>query len=456
MTLFLLIFYFLTLLSAGYAVLSLIAPQKRSSIELLSLVMILGAGTTGMILFYLTMIDIKPSMSVMVMIMLISLATTSIGMRNDRMIHFPIPGKFSSKEKIVFSVSTFIILFFLGIVTAQALLMPLDDIDAFAHWFFKAKILTTEGLQEGGTFFLLPVSYSHLDYPLMVPFLVSGIFTFLGYFDDMLGKAIFPFLYIGALIFIYSSLRWKLSRIVSITLTLIFMTTPSMIRWTSSGMADMPLTIFYAGSIFYLVKFISEEKTEDLIIAIMMTIFCAFTKNEGIALAFINIAIFAFIYPLFPFSKKRLKYVAIFAGTFILFMLPWFYWVKDIPHTHENYPGRILTILSHENLKRIGEISLLFIQHISQISRWGFLWIILPFVFVLNPKICRHKFVTAMWLLLISQIALYFVIFIITPWGVEFLALSALERLLLHCSPAVIYLIAFYLSGDQKPSNSDG
>jgi len=82
----------------------------------------------------------------------------------------------------------------------------------------------------------------------------------------------------------------------SIILTLIFISMLPISRWDSAGIADVPLRFFYACSIFYLVQYLLNSEKQDFILAILMKIFCTFIKNEGIAIAGINIAGFANIY----------------------------------------------------------------------------------------------------------------------------------------------------------------
>ena len=444
-----LFFYFFTILLTGYALTSVILnDNKRSLLETISLLMLLGAGAVAIIFFWMTLIGIKPCRELLFVICAISAIVTFYLSKKKKSATFAIPEKVRKNEIVFLIISGLILLFIFGIISVHALMMPLYDVDAYGLWGLKAKALFYEGLPKDGLFYQLPLSYSHLNYPLLVPYLTCGVYTSIGFVDDFIGKIIFPFFYIVGTCFIFASLRWKLSRIPASILTVIFMSLPVMIRWTSAGIADVPLTIYYAASVFYLVKFLKEEKREDLILGILMTVFCAFIKNEGIAIAALNIAVFGVFYTLFPFSGKKLKIAIIFAIGIGILMLPWFFWSRGLPHTHENYPLRILYFFSVENLKRIAEILKLFASHIINITRWGILWLILPVAAILNCQACKKRYVLAMWALLISQILVYLFVFIISPWTPEFLAEMALERILLHTTPAVIYLIAFHIKTD--------
>ena len=66
-------------------------------------------------------------------------------------------------------------------IVAVALSSPLVEWDAFAIWGFKAKVLVHEALRPAPAYFHdLTLSYSHLDYPLMVPFLTAGAYAAMG------------------------------------------------------------------------------------------------------------------------------------------------------------------------------------------------------------------------------------------------------------------------------------
>ena len=171
----------------------------------------------------------------------------------------------------------------------------------------------------------------------------------------------------------------------------------------------------------------------------------------------INVAVFCFFNTLFPFSKKNLRNSIYFVCGVGILMIPWILWSNGVPHTHENYPDRIWNIFSDKNLKRIYEIISLFAKHsiyyYQGILRWGILWLILPVAAIINYRKFKEKYVVAMWALFLLHIGAYFFVFIISPWTPQFLADMALERIFLHASPALIYLIAYHLT--DKPEQKE-
>jgi hypothetical protein len=334
--------------------------------------------------------------------------------------------------------------------------MPAFDVDAYGHWGLKAKVLFHEGLTPDGFFHRLPLSYSHLNYPLLVPFLASGVFAAIGHLDDSSWRAVFPLLYAGGILFMYSSLRWKLSAIPAALLATAFATAPATIRWAGSGLADFPLAAFHAVSIFHLVKYLEEKKTGDFAISALATAFCAFTKNEGLALAALNAAVLAAFHIPKPLSKRKAAEAALFAAALAPLTAPYLIWRAGIPNTQaENYTGRLLRILEPENLARLTETARLFAAEMFDPNRWGLLWLMLPLAAAFNLSAFEKRRVLAMWTLLAGHLAIYAMAFMISPWSPKFLADMALDRIILHAAPALIYLLAFHIEPDNAKQTPD-
>ena len=445
-----LLFYLSTLLALGYAVLSLILPKDRrvSLPEFVSLVVLLGCGAMGLLLFWLFLCGVAIRFTAILAVSASACVLLLVLMRQRRLTLPSLPRRFTRREVLLFIVAAIPFIYFSALVLAVAIGMPLYDVDSYALWCLKAKMLFFAGSANAPGFHELTISYSHLNYPLLVPFLISGVYASLGQVNPFLGKIIFPFLYFAGLLFIFSSLRWCLSRSASILLTLLFATIPVLIRWTSAGVADVPLAIFYAPSIFYLVRFISEERREYLLLSILATLFCSFIKNEGMAIAAINVVVFSIFHITRRYSMKRLIEVFVYAGGVLIPMLPWLVWSSGIPRTHENYPSRILNFLSPDNIARFKRVLEIFGSQMLNFDRWGVLWILIVAAAVLNVGAFRQRRTLAVWMLLGGQIFAYLFVFIISPWSPEFLAKMALERILLHAAPAALYIICFHLAGN--------
>src|SRR5439155_6948525 len=118
--------------------------------------------------------------------------------------------------------------------------------DAWAIWSLKAKVVTREALNPRPAYFTtLSLSYSHLDYPLLLPFLTAGHFAMQGAMDDRASQSIHFFLYVGLITSVYAISRANLRRPAAMLLTLTTAAIPTLITWAPSGDADLLLMFFF-------------------------------------------------------------------------------------------------------------------------------------------------------------------------------------------------------------------
>ena len=414
------------------------------------MVMILGAGTMSLVFFWAALLGLKPSAAIIAISFQCSFGIIAVQSARGVIPKVVMPGKWRGYDLLFLAAAALLLLFAFSVVAGNSLLMPLYDVDAYRVWGLKAKALYHEGLADGGLFHQPPLSYSQLNYPLLVPFLMAGTYAAAGEINEFTGRLVFPCFYVACTLFLYSSLRWRLDRSRSLLLTLLFMSLPATIRWAGTVTSDFPMAVFFAPSAFYLCRYIAEEKRQDLALAVLSAVFCSFVKQEGVASAFVCMIVFFVCHPLLPFSAAKLKTCAAYAFLVLALMVPWFLWYRGIRQPYEGYPLRIMDIFSAEKLARGGEIVRIFIKHAFAFDRWGLLWLLAPAAAIFSMRSLRSRFVVAMWLMLAARLALYFVSFIVSPWSPEFHTRMALERILLHAAPAAVYILAFHLAALEK------
>ena len=286
-------FYLLLIVLVGYTLLSVIHPSSRMTIvQLIGLGPAVGAGTMGLLLFWASLIGFAPSRKVLAIIGVLTLASLLVMKKKNRLARIKILATDWEKGDGWIVVPLVVTMAGLAMIAVGALSSPLVEWDAFAIWGFKAKVLTHEALRPTPAYFHdLTLSYSHLDYPLMVPFLTAGAYAAMGTVDDQTGKLVSVFLDVLIVPMVYLGLRWKLRRLPAACLSAILAMLPVMFRYGGVGCADLPLAMFYAGSILYVARWIDRQQGPDLILAILFSAFAAFTKNEGMVLALMNGAV---------------------------------------------------------------------------------------------------------------------------------------------------------------------
>ncbi len=282
--------YLLLIALVGYALLSAIhLPGRLTLVQLMGLGPALGAGAVGLLLFWASLMGFAPSRTVLAAIGALAVAGLVALRKNNRLSRIHLVANDLDEGDGWIVVPLFLILGTAAMMVAGAVSSPLSEWDAFSIWGFKAKVLAHEALRPTpACFHDLSLSYSHLDYPLMVPFLTAGAYAAMGTVDDQTGKLVSAFLDVLLVPMVYLGLRWKLRRLPATCLTAMLVLLPMMLQYGGTGYADLPLAMFYAGSIFYVARWIEQLQTEDLILAILFSAFAAFTKNEGMVLALLN------------------------------------------------------------------------------------------------------------------------------------------------------------------------
>lgn len=335
------------------------------------------------------------------------------------------------------------------VVGLNALALPVYDVDGFALWGLKGKVLFSAGLTDG--YFRQPnLGFSQLDYPLLGPFLAAGMHAAGDTLADTFARL--P-LALGHLAFagtLALRLRTWLRPADALALAAILHGAAAMVQWAGGGSMDTLLALFYMASAGSLAAYLTTRDPGDLRTACLCTAFLAFTKNEGMPLALINLAVVAVMV---RNSRVDLRRLALVAGGVLLLWLPWGLWARHLPHLHENYPAQLPKLADPEAWRRLPDILADFAGHLPNWRRWGLLWLTVPAAAAAVHAWRRRPSPAAMALLLMgaAHLGLYLVIYIISPWPLDNLAAAATERLLLHLAPLAPLLAAALAAGKTAP-----
>ena len=445
MTLLACCLYLLLIVLVGYALLSVIRPSSQMTIvQLIGLGPAIGAGTLSLLLFWASLIGFIPSRSALAIIGVLTLASLLVMKKKHRLARVKFLASDWEKGDGWVVVPLVVTAAALAMIAAGALSTPLVEWDAFAIWGFKAKVLTHEALHPTPAYFHdLTLSYSHLDYPLMVPFLTAGAYAAMGTVDDQTGKLVSVFLDVLIVPMVYLGLRWKLRRLPAACLSAILAMLPGMFRYGGVGCADLPLAMFYAGSILYVARWIDRQQWPDLILAILFSAFVAFTKNEGTVLALMNGAVLLGFGLCGGRRRAWVGAAAFFAGLLAM-DAAWLFWNHGLPRTHEDYGSKLLSSALVTHLPRLKEIIPAMLVQIAEFQVWGLLWIMAVVLALLGWRALARPYVLALWILLGLHLMTYALAYSVTPWDLTVLMPMTMDRLLLHAVPAVIFLAGWH------------
>jgi hypothetical protein len=437
-------FYLLLIMLMGYGVISLIRPANRmSAVQLAGLVSAVGAGTMGLLLFWASLMGFVPSRKLLVILGGLTVAGLLIMRKRGRLVQVSLwTSDDQSNGWLV--VPLMILGAGLALMAGGALSTPLAEWDALAIWGFKAKVVTYDALRPVPAYFHdLTFSYSHLDYPLMLPFLTAGAYAAMGTVDDHAGKLVSVFLDGLMVLVVYAGLRWKLRRLPAVCLCAVATLMPVTFRYAGIGCADLTLAMFYAGNIYFMAKWIEERRGSDLMLAILFGAFTAFTKNEGLVLALASGLVLLVFGPGRGRRRGWAGGVLFFAGLLVIHA-PWLLWNSSLPRTHEDYGSKLLSPLLIARLPELKQIIPAITVPAAEFQWWGLFWVLAGVMALLGWRAFQRRYVVAVWTLLGLQLLSYAFVYSVTPWDLAVLIPLTLDRLLLQAVPAVILLIGWH------------
>ncbi len=442
----------------GYCFVSVILKDSKDSspLERFALAFIIGTGilTAEMLLFSLFQVQLSITGLTIPLVIVLILLTAMIIKRKSCFVDLAgwkglfkemfswrkEDQRFSSflAEKTLIaaiSLKIFYVLF-------ETLIKPIVGFDAFAYWSMKAKIIFAEKGIAATQETLRYYKQFHGSYPAHIPFLETWMSMCLGSWHDVLIKIFFPVFFICTIFLIYSSLRRSKERINSLFFAFLFASLPFATCHAAIAYADFPIAVYYTASILFLYRFIKEGKTPFLIISAVTLGISGWTKNEGLAFVFLNfillISFLTFIKNLD--LKEKAKQFLAYAGTTLLFILPWeiFKKVYNFPASRDQMP-QISKLF--ENFERLPVIIIKFYEKMFFSGNWHLLWILvfLTIIFYFRKVVAPPR----IYLLaaLILNILLLAFIYYSTPSYVFLLDGTTLNRNLLILCPLAVFFI---------------
>jgi hypothetical protein len=310
-----------------------------------------------------------------------------------------------------------IVLIAIAVFTAilQALALPMHMWDSIVIYGFKAKILFQEQTFKTRAFLDPEVLHYSADYPLLIPYLESGFYRWLGHPDDRVVRLLFTAYWAAWLGVLYDALALRLRRDRALGLVAFVATLPLFSNMymgqASSGFADIPFALYWTA---FLVCPPSLSP--------FLAVGCVFTKNEGIPLVLIGWVL-------------RGQYRSMLPG--LVLLAPWGWARHLLPHNAAHYLRAPVWALLAERLKWIGSS---FLGEILQVRNWGVFWL-LSLLGLLWPAGPLRKESKVLLAAVGLQLACYTSVYLIYPQSLVLLLPITLPRLLMHMvGPLVVAL----------------
>lgn len=215
---------------------------------------------------------------------------------------------------------------------ARAGVKPLVENDGWALWTRKALLLTD--FQHVPTAFFRDHAYviTHQNYPLLLPALEAIWFRFAGRVDT---QAVHVELWLLLVAFIWAAafiVARRGGRVVAWgPLLFLIVLAPQTSSQLLAASADVPMALFAGLGVLLLGLWITDGRAADLWLATLFLAATANTKNEGLAVAVIALAVAGIV--VVSRCRREIRHFALAAAGLVVAVLPWHVWtaIHGIP-----------------------------------------------------------------------------------------------------------------------------
>ncbi len=200
---------------------------------------------------------------------------------------------------------------------------------------------------------------------------------------------------------------------------------------------------------------VERSRLGDLILMALFSACMAWTKNEGQALATINIVIVVCL----ALSRRQWTHCATFIAIVFFLFLPWLIYLRGLPRTDEDYAGRLNfgELVAHVDrlpviAREIGPEMVKWTDTGPErlTAAWGIFWFVLAAAAIVGWRRFRRGEVILLWILLGLHLLVYVLAYMVTPWDLQTLMRTTIDRLLMHAAPVAAMLIgAMWKIGDR-------
>jgi len=323
------------------------------------------------------------------------------------------------------------------------LVHPHGNWDAWAIWNMRARFLFRGGDQWRDAFSQL-VSWSHTDYPLLIPGSVARGWSYIGH-ESVVFPAVLSVIFMLAIVGItYSSLTILRSRTQGLLAGFILLGTPSFVKSGTFQYADLPLGFFFLATLvlFYLRDRWSTMNGSLLILAGMTTGLAAWTKNEGILfLVSIIVARFVVILPLRGWKDYLKEMRSFLIGLIPLLAILIYFKIKFATPNDLLAPQELRYTL--EKLADSSRYFIIFKIFVKEAFYSFGHWILLIFYFLLlgiESKVKDKSSIITSLIVLSLMFAGYFFVYVITPNHLFAHLITSSNRLLMQLWPSFVFI----------------
>lgn len=312
--------------------------------------------------------------------------------------------------------------------------------DAWAIWSLHAKfLLFSDGF---GNLFTSPeIAWSHPDYPLMLPSIISMFWKSVYYATPIVPSVLAYLIMLFIVIFIYSTFNFKTDSFFGLIAVMWFSFDIWFIKLAASQYSDTLLSLF----ILITIIIASQNDKKESKVYFLLGLFCGlcgWIKNEGL----IFTAVFSGL-----FLVSHVKKIGVLKRYFFGLLIPM---VIIIGYKLMiKMPNDLMDKQSTETIKQIFHFERYYqiLNYLINLLTFKYNYFI-PLA-VISFFVSRKQFISVSFLALSFTFAIYLFIYIITPYDLPWHLDTSFERLFHQVYSGLIYLFILNISQRLNSSN---
>jgi len=434
---------------------ALLTRNWRNEIALnASLAIGIGLGSSSVIFFLgLEAFGPRPMISLVVeLLLLATLATCIWWWRHLQPEKWDMPSICDSTTesparwlpRLLFLLLIFVVVIKTAVFMAQVQSKPHGDWDAWGIWNQRARFLALAGDGWPRAFSRI-ISWSHPDYPLLIPGSVARIWLAAGELSSFVPAIIAGLFTIGVLSLLIAGTAflsgWAQGYLAGICL----LAANGFMDHAASQYADVPLSFFFLATLLAIGLHARLEQRKWLVLAGLTASLAAWTKNEGLVF-FLLVGLTVVLVGMFKQGWRSacldILYFLLGAGPGVMCLL---IFKLHLAPSNDLVAGvRVINLEGQvTNLGRHAKIIKSFYHQMLHCFGLKSLWLLIgiytPFVGIRVSQQLMH--LSGCVMVLSGMLVSYYLVFLTTPYDLTWHLNTALDRLFYQMVPCLIFLI---------------
>lgn len=329
-------------------------------------------------------------------------------------------------------------------------LNPYGGWDAWAIWNMHARFISA-GPQGWENLFSPYISWTHPDYPLLIPGIIARNWDFIGGYPSIVPITIAFIFTFGTVGLLVAIVRFLKGRYIYSLAGIALLGTASFVQLGTNQYADIPFGFFILSTLILnlLYEKFKQENKGMLVLAGLSAGFAGWTKNEGL----LFIVVFLVTRFLVAAWHRNIKtcfreFLSLGKGLIPMALIILYFKIKIAPPGSKFFYDSWAKITDQlTDAERYFTIIKGFVREFF-LSGNGLVLVLLVFIFLAGVKLDKEiKIgVYTCLLVLVLMLVVYFFIYVISPHPLEWMLANSLERLSHQLVASMLLTVSMFLN----------